>query len=56
VIACGQVILVSVAPCLAAWSAASFPGILTCDGVHVVLIVHPARDSVVASWFACLEC
>jgi hypothetical protein len=47
---------VSVAPCLAAWSAASFPGILTCDGVHVVLIVHPARDSVVASWFACLAC
>jgi hypothetical protein len=44
------------APGLAAWSAASFPGILTFDGVHVVLIVHPARDSVVASWFACQAC
>jgi hypothetical protein len=33
-----------------------FPSLLTCDGVHVVLIVHPATDSVVASWFACLAC
>jgi hypothetical protein len=47
---------VSVAPYLAAWSAALFPGTLTCDGVHVVLIVHPAMDSVVSSWFACLAC
>jgi hypothetical protein len=46
----------SVAPHLAVWSAASFPGMLTCDGVHVVLIFHPARDNVVASWLACLAC
>jgi hypothetical protein len=47
---------VSVVQCLAAWYAASFPGILTCDGVYAVSIVHPDRDSVVASWFACLAC
>jgi hypothetical protein len=51
-----MVILVSVASCLAARSAASFHGMLAYDGVRVVLIVHPARDSVVASWFACLAC
>jgi hypothetical protein len=56
VIAWGQVILVSISPYLATLSAALFPSMLTCDGVHVVLIIHPTRDGVAASWFACLAC